>query len=75
MTFLRQENRETFNLERGDVLMIPAGTTAYLVNSHENEKLQIVELLQPVNTPGHYEVYIHTYVLALIKGEIGLDLI
>lgn len=57
MTFLRQENRETFDLERGDVLIIPAGTTAYLVNSHENEMLQIAELLHPVNTPGHYEQY------------------
>ncbi|KAJ8426328.1 hypothetical protein Cgig2_009364 [Carnegiea gigantea] len=47
MTFLRQENRETFDLERGDVLIIPAGTTAYLVNSHENEMLQIAELLHP----------------------------
>ena len=53
-----QENRKTFNLERGDVLMIPAGTTAYLINSHDDEKLEIAELLRPVNNLGHLEVYV-----------------
>lgn len=57
MTFLKQENRETFNLERGDVLMIPAGTTAYLTSTHNDEKLQIAELLHPVNIPGRYEQF------------------
>lgn len=57
MTILRQGNRETFDLERGDVLMIPAGTTSYLVNIHDNETLQIVELLNPVNIPGHFEQF------------------
>ncbi|KAH9605154.1 hypothetical protein KSS87_014617 [Heliosperma pusillum] len=57
MTFVTQEKRENFNLERGDVLVVPAGTTAYLVNSDNYEKLQIVELLRPVNNPGQYEQY------------------
>lgn len=62
MTLLKQENRKTLNLERGDVLMIPAGTTTYLINSHNDEKLEIAELLRPVNTPGRYQVYIYIYI-------------
>uniref|UniRef100_A0A803MQW0 Cupin type-1 domain-containing protein n=1 Tax=Chenopodium quinoa TaxID=63459 RepID=A0A803MQW0_CHEQI len=57
VTFLKQKNRETFNLEHGDVLMIPAGTTAYLTSTHKSEKLQIAELLRPVNTPGRYQQF------------------
>uniref|UniRef100_A0A803MT26 Cupin type-1 domain-containing protein n=1 Tax=Chenopodium quinoa TaxID=63459 RepID=A0A803MT26_CHEQI len=57
VTFLKQKNRETFNLEHGDVLMIPAGTTAYLTSTHKAEKLQIAELLRPVNTPGRYQQF------------------
>ncbi|KAL2922660.1 Vicilin-like antimicrobial peptides 2-1 [Bienertia sinuspersici] len=56
MTLLKKKNRETFNLKRGDVLMIPAGTTTYLISTHKDEKLEIAELLHPVNSPGHYEV-------------------
>ncbi|KNA10303.1 hypothetical protein SOVF_145560 [Spinacia oleracea] len=56
VTFLKQENRKTFNVERGDVLMIPSGTTAYLTNIQNDEKLQIAELLRPVNIPGRYQI-------------------
>lgn len=58
VTFLKQENRKTFNVERGDVLMIPSGTTAYLTNIQNDEKLQIAELLRPVNIPGRYQVLV-----------------
>ncbi|XP_077247899.1 vicilin Cor a 11.0101-like [Tasmannia lanceolata] len=47
--------RESHNLEQGDVFRVPAGTTVYLVNRDNNEKLYIVKVLQPVFTPGQYE--------------------
>ena len=50
------DKRESFNLKLGDVMRIPAGTTVYLINRSNNEKLVIVKLLQPVSTPGHFEV-------------------
>lgn len=37
-------------------MTIPAGTTVYLANQ-ENEDLQIVKLIQPVNNPGEFKVW------------------
>ncbi|KAF8016754.1 hypothetical protein BT93_H2088 [Corymbia citriodora subsp. variegata] len=52
-----QEKKESHHLERGDVIAIPAGTTAYFVSSGCNGHLQIAKLIQPVNTPGTFEEF------------------
>ncbi|KAG9155689.1 hypothetical protein Leryth_003957 [Lithospermum erythrorhizon] len=49
------EKRESFNIKKGDVLKIPAGTPLYLINRDNNEKLIIARLFQSVFTPGHFE--------------------
>ncbi|KAL5561715.1 hypothetical protein UlMin_031462 [Ulmus minor] len=49
--------RESFNLEVGDILRIPAGITTYLVNRDEREKLFIVKLINPVSLPGRFEPF------------------
>lgn len=51
----RETRKESYNVESGDVMTIPAGTTLYLANQ-ENEDLQIVKLVQPVNNPGEFKV-------------------
>ncbi|XP_057519656.1 vicilin Cor a 11.0101-like [Amaranthus tricolor] len=52
------DRRESFNVERGHVMVIPAGVTAYLVNRGNNEKLVIVKLLNPVSNPtGKFETF------------------
>lgn len=53
---VREEKRESFNVEHGDIIRIPAGTPVYMINRDENEKLFIVKILQPVSAPGHFEV-------------------
>lgn len=54
-----QKNRiESFNLERTDALRLPAGTTVYIINRNNNERLEIVKLIQPVNNPGQFRVTI-----------------
>nr|6KM8_A Chain A, 7S globulin [Momordica charantia] len=53
----KETKRESYNAERGDVMVIPAGATIYLVN-HENEDLQIVKLIQPINNPGEFKDYL-----------------
>ncbi|CAI9118418.1 OLC1v1019987C1 [Oldenlandia corymbosa var. corymbosa] len=55
ISFVHRERRETFDLERGDAIRIPAGSTAYLVNRHNNEKFRVFMLLRPVNTPGRFK--------------------
>lgn len=56
---MREEKRESFNVEHGDILRVPAGTPVYMINRDENEKLCIVKILQPVSFPGHFEVKIN----------------
>ncbi|KAI3910791.1 hypothetical protein MKW98_030599 [Papaver atlanticum] len=57
ITMVRQEDKETHNLERGDVMRVPAGTVVYLINKDNNEKLILAKLLQTVFTPGHVGVF------------------
>ncbi|KAM3707204.1 hypothetical protein ACJW31_02G006600 [Castanea mollissima] len=53
-----QKNRiESFNLECKDALRLPAGTTVYIINQDNNERLEIVKLIQPVNNPGQFREY------------------
>lgn len=56
MSLVRKGKRNSFNIRRGDVIKVCAGTTAYLINRDDNEKLLIAKLLRPVSTPGHFEV-------------------
>ncbi|OVA05422.1 Cupin 1 [Macleaya cordata] len=57
ISLMRQDNRETHNLERGDVMRIPAGAIVYLINRDNNEKLFIAKLLRPISVPGHVEAF------------------
>ncbi|XP_015086800.1 vicilin-like antimicrobial peptides 2-2 [Solanum pennellii] len=55
LSLVRKGKRNSFNIRRGDVIKVCAGTTAYLINRDDNEKLLIAKLLRPVSTPGHFE--------------------
>ncbi|XP_010261317.1 PREDICTED: provicilin [Nelumbo nucifera] len=53
INLVRNDNRESYNLECGDIARIPAGPMIYLVNRDDNENLQIVTLFRTISTPGH----------------------
>ncbi|KAK2404808.1 vicilin seed storage protein [Trifolium repens] len=57
LTVLNPNDRNSFNLERGDTIKLPAGTTAYLVNQDDNENLRVVDLVIPVNRPGKFQSF------------------
>ncbi|KAF2325207.1 hypothetical protein GH714_025295 [Hevea brasiliensis] len=57
ITTIREEKKESFNIECGDVIRVHAGTPVYLINRDENEKLFIVNFLRPVNLPGKFEAF------------------
>ncbi|KAA8543268.1 hypothetical protein F0562_021237 [Nyssa sinensis] len=57
ISLVHQDRRESFNLQRGDVLRVPAGTTSYMINRDNNEKLVIAKLLQPVGVPGEFQPF------------------
>ncbi|KAL8513623.1 hypothetical protein ACS0TY_012924 [Phlomoides rotata] len=52
-----KERRESFNVEEGDIFRVQAGTTTYLINRDNNERLILVKLIQPVNTPGEFQAF------------------
>ncbi|KDO74521.1 hypothetical protein CISIN_1g0394412mg, partial [Citrus sinensis] len=56
ITLVSHERRESFNMEHGDVISVPAGTTYYLSNQDNVDRLHVAKLLQPVNTPGQFRV-------------------
>ncbi|XP_009786980.1 vicilin Cor a 11.0101-like [Nicotiana tabacum] len=55
LNLVRRGKRNSFNIRAGDVIRVHAGTTAYLINRDNNEKLVIAKLLNPVSTPGQFE--------------------
>ncbi|PPD69378.1 hypothetical protein GOBAR_DD33745 [Gossypium barbadense] len=57
LTFLTHENKESYNIVPGLVVNVPAGSTVYLVNQDNKEKLIIAVLHRPVNNPGQFEEF------------------
>ncbi|GMI95982.1 hypothetical protein like AT3G22640 [Hibiscus trionum] len=57
LTFVTHKNKESFNLVPGVVIRVPSGSTVYLVNQDNNEKLTIAVLHRPVNNPGQFEEF------------------
>ncbi|XXG73703.1 hypothetical protein AAC387_Pa07g2572 [Persea americana] len=57
ITLLRKENRESYNLRRGDILTVHAGTTIYIINRDNNEKLFIAELLETISVRGQVQEF------------------
>ncbi|PIA56046.1 hypothetical protein AQUCO_00700403v1 [Aquilegia coerulea] len=58
ITLLQENNRETHNLERGDIIMVRAGTILSFVNRDNKEKLRVASLLQPDNVPGDVKAFV-----------------
>ncbi|KAK6929927.1 Cupin 1 [Dillenia turbinata] len=58
VTLVKQNLRESYKVEKGDVMMVDAGTTVYTISHDKNEKLQMVKLVQSRNAPGDCEVKI-----------------
>ncbi|XP_027367623.1 beta-conglycinin, beta chain-like [Abrus precatorius] len=52
ITLLSPDERESYKLQRGDALRIPAGTPFYLLNPDDNQNLKVVKLAVPANQPG-----------------------
>lgn len=76
ITQIRENKRESSNVRPGDIIRIQAGTPVYMINRDDNEKLFVAKLLQPVSTPGQYEVsffffFLIFWVLCIEKDKIN----
>ncbi|XP_058766996.1 vicilin-like [Vicia villosa] len=58
LTVLKPDDRNSFNLERGDTIRLPAGTVAYLVNRDDDEDLRVIDLAIPINRPGQLQSFL-----------------
>ncbi|GAU48562.1 hypothetical protein TSUD_182100 [Trifolium subterraneum] len=58
LTVLKSNDRNSFNLERGDTIKLPAGTIAYLANRDDKEDLRVLDLAIPINRPGQVQSFL-----------------
>ncbi|XP_058781771.1 vicilin [Vicia villosa] len=58
LTVLKPDDRNSFNLERGDTIKLPAGTVAYLVNKDDDEDLRVLDLAISINRPGQLQSFL-----------------
>ncbi|XP_058758640.1 vicilin-like [Vicia villosa] len=58
LTVLKPDDRNSFNLERGDTIRLPAGTVAYLVNRDDDEDLRVLDLAISINRPGQLQSFL-----------------
>ncbi|KAH9729774.1 Globulin-1 S allele [Citrus sinensis] len=57
ITVIRENNRESYNVKRGDIIRVPSGNTFYVTNTDDDEKLYIVKFIKSINLPGQYEAF------------------
>ncbi|KAK4848676.1 hypothetical protein QYF36_015984 [Acer negundo] len=54
---IHEDRRDSFKLEKGVLLRLRAGTTFSIVNHRQRDKLNIIQLLRPVNNAGLFEPF------------------
>ncbi|MCD9643705.1 hypothetical protein HAX54_031362 [Datura stramonium] len=57
ISIAEQDDKNSFNLEHGDVIRVPAGSTVYLLNRDNKEKFFVYVLVKSVNAPGQFQEY------------------
>ncbi|KAH9622206.1 hypothetical protein KSS87_003967 [Heliosperma pusillum] len=49
-----EDRRESFNIQKGHLMTVPAGITFYMINRDENETLVLASFVKPIANPGHF---------------------
>ncbi|XP_009605859.1 vicilin Jug r 2.0101 [Nicotiana tomentosiformis] len=57
ISIAEQEEKNSFNLENGDVIRVNAGSTIYMINRNNNERFFVYVLAKTVNIPGQFQEY------------------
>ncbi|KAK6780897.1 hypothetical protein RDI58_023081 [Solanum bulbocastanum] len=56
ISIVEQDDKNSFNLEKGDVFRVPAGSIIYLINRDKKEKFFVYGLAKYSNAPGQLHV-------------------
>ncbi|KAK4732390.1 hypothetical protein R3W88_025378 [Solanum pinnatisectum] len=57
ISIAEQDDKNSFNLEKGDVFRVPAGLIIYLINRDKKEKFFVYGLAKSSNAPGQLHEY------------------
>ncbi|KAK9669627.1 hypothetical protein RND81_13G144900 [Saponaria officinalis] len=49
-----ENRRESYNIEKGHLMVIPAGVTFYIINSDDHEKLYLTMFVSSIANPGDF---------------------
>lgn len=53
-----QDEKNSFNMEKGDAIRVPSGSTTYFINRDNKEKLFVYVLSKSAGLPGEVRVII-----------------
>lgn len=69
---LKKEEKQSNQIRQGDIMKLDAGSVVYVINSDSREKLIVAKLINPVFTPGKFEV-VHrsTLICSLMHAYMG----
>lgn len=55
ISIAEEDEKNSFNLEYGDVLSVSAGSTIYFTNTDNKEKFSVYVLAKAINVPGQFQ--------------------
>ncbi|KAH0637165.1 hypothetical protein KY289_037080 [Solanum tuberosum] len=55
VSIAEEDEKNSFNLEHGDVISVSAGSTIYFTNTDNKEKFSVYVLAKAVNVPGQFQ--------------------
>ncbi|KAG5587856.1 hypothetical protein H5410_048290 [Solanum commersonii] len=57
VSIAEEDEKNSFNLEHGDVISVSAGSTIYFTNTDNKEKFSVYMLAKAVNVPGKFQEF------------------
>ncbi|XP_049374474.1 vicilin Car i 2.0101-like [Solanum verrucosum] len=57
VSIAEEDEKNSFNLEHGDVISVSAGSTIYFTNTDNKEKFSVYVLAKAVNVPGKFQEF------------------
>ncbi|XP_076958872.1 vicilin Cor a 11.0101-like isoform X2 [Bidens hawaiensis] len=57
LDLIEGNSRKSHNIKQGDLFLVPAGISAYLINTDENERLVLAKILHSVSVPGELQFF------------------
>ncbi|MFS8014572.1 putative rmlC-like cupin domain superfamily, rmlC-like jelly roll protein [Helianthus anomalus] len=84
ITLIEGDSRQSHNVKRGDLFHVPAGITAYLINTDNNERLVLAKILHSVSVPGDLQLfsvgggeaessYYNAFSIEVLEAAFGVD--